>query len=140
MPRATSAALIPARLTAARTPGGSSGPLLPWRSSPRTFAKASPGHSRSSMPVWMAPPVRVPVTTVPLPATENTRSMCSRGEPAGGGEGRASNCRSRAARSPVSPWPVTADTGMTGAPSRKVPCTRAAISARTPAVPPGPPG
>ena len=84
------------------------------------------------MPVWIVPPVRVPVTTVPLPATENTRSMCSRGEPAAEGEGRASNCQSRAARSWVSPWPVTADTGITGASSRKVPCTRAAIWARTP--------
>ncbi len=49
--------------------------------------RAALAHMLAQVP---PPPVRVPVTTVPLPATGKTRSMCRRGAPAGGGETWAS--------------------------------------------------
>ena len=72
--------------------------------------------------------MRVPVTTVPLPSTEKTRSTWSRGLPSGGG-GACRAMAARAARSASSPSPVTAETKIRGAPSRKVPAVRARVRA-----------
>ena len=82
-------------------------------------------------PTASAPSMRVPVTTVPKPSTENTRSM---GRRKGMRRFFSDACRTSSRRfffSSGRPSPVRAETAWTGLPSRKVPAVWAFTSSRT---------
>ena len=70
----------------------------------------------------------VPVTTVPNPFTENTRSMGKRKWPRAFFSGAAAATRASSRRSSPRPAPVVELTGTIGAPSRNDPATISSIS------------
>ena len=94
-----------------------------------------PGPRRQELdlrrPSARGPPVSVPVTTVPEPLIENTRSTCRRGRPPRSGSGAPASIASSAATSSSNPSPVVDEHATIGAPSRAVPRTRSVTSART---------
>ncbi|OPY07300.1 MAG: hypothetical protein A4E67_01261 [Syntrophaceae bacterium PtaB.Bin038] len=90
-------------------------------------------------PTLTRPDTRVPVTTLPNPFMVKTRSTGIRKNPLSTRSPIRRAVSSMAAASSATPSPVTAETGMIGAPSRKVvfrnwrmsSCTRASQSAST---------
>ena len=98
--------------------------------SPRTLARVPDGRSSTSAPVVSGPPVSVPVTTVPEPLIENTRSTCRRGRPSRSGSGAPASIASSATTSSSNPSPVADEHATIGAPSSPVPWTRSVTSAR----------
>ena len=92
-------------------------------------ARAPPGHTSTSWPRCRAPPDRVPVTTVPAPATAKARSTARRAVPSGGAGANACNCAPIARRSASMPVPLSAETGTTGQSANALPATAERISA-----------
>ena len=126
-----SATSAPVRLTATRCPARASDRPSPCTCRPRTFTTRPDGCNRSSSSTLSRPTMSVPVTTVPKPFMEKTRSIGSRGGPS---HGRAPADRANVAsvrRRSGSPAPVRADTARTGAPSRNEPATRSWASSLT---------
>ena len=74
-PRARSLFRVPARFTATRCPAKAVSTSFPWTCKFRTRAWKPVGSTSAMSPTANAPSMRVPVTTVPKPSTENTRSM-----------------------------------------------------------------
>src|SRR5437762_1908605 len=109
-PRASSLLSTPTSASAVRRPGTARAADSPWTSIERTRTSRPSGSSRTDSPT-ATPPLHVdPVTTVPAPATANTRSMGSRNRSAAGRSTRSTATRPRAPRSSSSPSPVSADT------------------------------
>ena len=105
--------------------------VSPCTCRPRTRTRRPDGSASSSSPSASSPPARVPVTTVPNPLSEKTRSTGRRRRPSAG-RSLDSWARARsAARSAPRPSPVFDDTRTTGRPSRNDPATssRTSISA-----------
>ena len=78
-----------------------------------------PGPRRQQLDllaVARGPPVSVPVTTVPEPLIENTRSTCRRGRPPRSGSGAAASIASSAPTSSSNPSPVVDEHATIGAP------------------------
>ena len=104
-----------------------------WR--PRIRARAPDGSTSTSSPVASGPPLSVPVTTVPVPLIENTRSTNKRGRRSRSGSGAPASISSSAATRSSSPSPVVDEHATTRALSRAVPATRSATSVRARARP-----
>jgi hypothetical protein len=81
------------------------------------------GTSSISSPTEIGPPVSVPVTTVPAPVIENTRSRNCLGRPVRSGSGAAASIASSAPISSSSPRPVADEQAIVGQPSSRVPLT-----------------
>ena len=123
------------RLTATRLPGTARDDVRVGAfADPRTRAVAtSRGRQPHLLPDAEArPPVSVPVTTVPKPATVKTRSTGNRGRLPGGRGGTASSTSSRVRRKLVQPLTrVSAETGDDRRVAPRVdPATRSRVSSR----------
>ena len=116
-PRASSLLSTPTRASAVRRPGAARSAASPWTSIDRTRASRPSGSSRTDSPTATLPLHVDPVTTVPAPATANTRSMGSRKQSSAGRSTRSPATRPNAARSSSSPSPVTTEVA-TGASHR----------------------
>jgi len=73
-PRAIWSRSIPRRATAVRRPGSARSTARPWICRPRTVAVRPPGAISTVSPTASGPRRSVPVTTVPKPGREKTRS------------------------------------------------------------------
>ena len=80
-PRPRSSVATPAKLIATRRPGRATSTLVRWLCSPRARVRSPSGSTSSSCPTSRLPSRSVPVTIVPNPAKENTRSTGIRGRP-----------------------------------------------------------
>ena len=118
---------MPDRLIAVRCPATASACFCPCTCTPRTVTPRPPGAIARSVSAATRPDTSVPVTTVPKPFIENTRSIGRRAAPAALRVPAWPLASASAARSVSRPSPVFAETGTIAAPSRKEP----AISSRT---------
>ena len=87
----------------------------------RTRAGRAAGPTTTWAPTATAPPVSVPVTTVPAPLAAKTRSTQRRGRPRSAAWGVVASSRSSAVPSSSSPRPVGAATSTTGESCRNEP-------------------
>ncbi len=119
-PRWSAARSSPWRLMAVRCPAPAlcCASLCTWM--PRTLAWMRWGRTSTVSPTVTCPDTRVPVTTLPNPFMVKTRSTGIRNNPLSPRSPIRRASSSMAAESSAIPWPDTADTGMIGAPSRKV--------------------
>ena len=116
-PRPTWARSTPTSASATRWPAAarSAGWSCTWTL--LTRASRPPGWITSRSPVPTLPDQSVPVTTVPIPRSENERSTGSRTGPSDGRLWAAAAARSSAARSSSRPRPVRDETSTTSAPA-----------------------
>ena len=130
-PRSSSSLLTPTSASAVRRPGTARSAPWPCTSIDRTRASRSKGKRCTALPVATEPLQVDPVTTVPAPATANTRSIGSRNRSSTGRSGSSPAMRRRAARSSSSPSPVTAEVATGGSQRTRLVARRVATSART---------
>ena len=96
-----------------------------------TRARSPPGWTSTSASARSLPEVSVPVTTVPNPFMENTRSIGRRAKPPALLGSTARPASSSIARSSCKPAPVCALTATVGADSRNDPATDSSTSSLT---------
>ena len=133
MPRAELAGSMSARLTAVRCPAVARSAAAPCTCN-AAHAQAPPQRDSTSTSASLPsePETSVPVTTVPKPFTEKTRSMGSRKWPEAFFSGTAAAARSSsAAQLRKALRRSTELTGTIGAPSRNEPAVNSSTSSRT---------
>ena len=123
-PRLMLSFLMPAKLTAARCPAYTADTSRPCTCKLRTRHLFPSGMSCASSPTAMCPSMSVPVTIVPKPSTENTRSMGRRNGVRALFSSACSVKSCSASRSASTPSPVRTDVRRIGLSSKNVPLTR----------------
>ncbi len=138
-PRASSLLSTPTRASAVRRPGTARSAFCPWTSIDRTRASRPSGRSWTASPIATLPLQVEPVTTVPAPATANTRSIGNRNRSSAGRSTRSPATRRNASRKSSRPSPVITEVATAAsqrtrlAPRRVLTslCTRSSHSAST---------
>ena len=125
----TSSRSRPRRFTPARLPARTTSASWSCTWTLRTPARAPPGSTVSASPGWISPAHNVPVTTVPMPLSGNTRSTGRRAGPARRPASARSATRSSAASSSSRPRPSRALTVTTSHPAYGVPSRNSRTSA-----------
>ncbi len=128
-PRSSWSRSRPVTLAATRVPGSTRVRDSSCDCSPRTRT-GPPGTASSRSSAASEPPVSVPVTTTPAPATRKLRSIHSRGRPRSTLGPAASRAEARAARSSSSPMPAGAATSTIGQEAPTVPARCPSTSER----------
>ena len=117
----------PLRATAVLAPGADRASDAPCDSIDRTRASRPDGRSLTASPTATDPEIAVPVTTVPVPATVNTRSTGRRNRSLASRPPRARATSARRARSSSMPRPVLADVTI-GAPNGTLDCASHSVT------------
>ena len=120
-PRATSSRSSPRRFTPTRLPACTTSASWSCTCTLRTPARAPPGTTTRPSPALISPDQSVPVTTVPMPLSGNTRSTGRRAGPAWRPASARLAVRSSAASRSSRPRPSFALTVTTSQPANGVP-------------------